>query len=740
MTKERWSFFRAGAVDQVVLASGADVAAIPKLDKKLWVALACPVNELEIDAKTLELLDLDKDKRIRPPEIIDAIRWADKVFKSLDLLFEKGTDLPLDGLDTKSEEGKAVLAAAKRILADRDKKDADAISLEDVVAMQEVLAGTRFNGDGIVPPESAGDDEATKKVLEDIVAAVGSVPDRSGKPGVDKAIVEEATKGAAELLAWVEAGKQHLAFGDATSDAFAALVAIESKIDDFFTRCQLAAFDPRGATLLAPSEADLGGLPRETLSANDEAVAKLPLSRVDASGALSLESGVNPAWSARLAAFKDKTLKVAADGDKPTLTKADFDALKERFAPYRDWYLKKPSAKVGSLAVERLRAIVDEKTQAEIATLIEKDVALEAEYTSITLVEKAVRIRQDLLTILRNFVNFADFYSKKKGAFQAGTLYLDGRACTFCVLVTDPAKHAKLAGLAKAYLAYCDCTRTTEKGPEKRTIVAAFTDGDVDNLMIGRNGVFYDRKGNDWDATITSIVENPLSVRQAFWAPYKKLVRMIEEQIAKRAADKEKAADATVGAAATSTAEADATPAAKPSADAKPGDKKVDVGTVAAIGVAVAGVSSFLALVFGKFVDLGIWMPFAFVGILLAISGPSMLIAWLKLRQRNIGPILDASGWAVNAMCRINVPFGRSLTSVAHLPEGATRTANDPYAEKPTPWLLYAFLLLVVIAVAAWSLGKLDAYLPANAQAKTVLPHSDAAPSPSTSAAPAPSK
>jgi hypothetical protein len=36
-------------------------------------------------------------------------------------------------------------------------------------------------------------------------------------------------------------------------------------------------------------------------------------------------------------------------------------------------------------------------------------------------------------------------------------------------------------------------------------------DGDADNLLIGRNSVFYDRKGRDWDATITKVVDHPIS-------------------------------------------------------------------------------------------------------------------------------------------------------------------------------------------------------------------------------------
>ena len=61
-------------------------------------------------------------------------------------------------------------------------------------------------------------------------------------------------------------------------------------------------------------------------------------------------------------------------------------------------------------------------------------------------------------------------------------------------------------------------------------------------------------------------------------------------------------------------------------------------------------------------------MPLAILAVLLLISGPSMILAWLKLRQRNLGPILDANGWAVNARAKINIPFGASLTGMAKLP------------------------------------------------------------------------
>ncbi len=742
----KWSFFRAGGVDQVILKSGADVAALPKLDKKLWVALACPTKGTEIDEKTLELLDADKDGRLRPPEVLAAIEWTTKAFKSLDILFEKGADLPLGALDADDEEGKGVLASAKRILKDRDKKDAKAIALEDVQAMQEVFAQTRFNGDGIVPVDAAGDD-ATKKAIEDLMAAAGSVTDRSGKPGVDKTIVEAFFKDAAELVAWDDEGKSEAVrpLGDGTAAAFDALVAVEAKLDDWFTRTRIAAFDGRGA-LLAASDAELGTLAQKMLSRDLDEVAHLPLAKIEPGAALPLEGAVNPAWAAKLAAFRDATVKPLL-GEKRALTEAELAAIRDKLAAHRAWRAKKPTTAVEKLGVDRARVLASGSARADIEGLIAEDTALEAEYAKISLVEKAVRLRRDLLPLLRNFVNFSDFYGKRKGAFQAGTLFLDGRSCDLCIRVNDAAKHASLAGLAKAYLAYCDCTRTTATGTEKMSIVAAFTAGDVDNLMVGRNGVFYDRKGNDWDATITSIIENPISVRQAFWAPYKKLLRLIEEQIAKRAAEKDKEAHAHIEGAAQSTAHADKTPVDLPPADGAPPapvapkkdeEKGIDVGAVAALGVAVAGISSFLGLMFGKFVDLGVWMPLGLIVLLLTISGPSMLIAWLKLRQRNLGPILDANGWAVNAMCRINVPFGGTLTQVRALPDGASRSADDPYAEKPTPWGFYVFLLVVAVLLGMWSVGKLDGFLPENVQAVNVLHKKKVDPAASASAAPAP--
>ncbi|HEX4911240.1 MAG TPA: hypothetical protein VFV64_10820, partial [Permianibacter sp.] len=234
--------------------------------------------------------------------------------------------------------------------------------------------------------------------------------------------------------------------------------------------------------------------------------------------------------------------------------------------------------------------------------------------------------------------------------------------------------------------------------------------GDAGNLMVGRNGIYYDRAGNDWDATVSKIVENPISVREAFFTPYRRIARMISEQAQKFAASKDKAIEEK-SAAGVTDATGKVTSGEKP-APAAPFDVAKFAGIFAAIGLAIGAIGTALAAVVSGFLALSWWqMPLAFVGVLLLISGPSMIMAWFKLRQRNLGPILDANGWAVNTMAKINIPFGTALTSIAALPAGSERALTDPYAEKRSRWPWVVLLLLLVTAGVLWQQGVLQGWL-----------------------------
>ena len=706
-----WKFVRIGGVDQVVFRNGADVVNISQLDQKLWMALAMPTRGIEFDPKTADLIDTDKDGRIRPPEVIAAVKWVENALKDPGDILKGGDSVALAAIKDPS-----ILAGAKRILASLKKPDATAIALADVSDTVKVLAETRFNGDGVVIPESA-DDPAIKKAIEDIIGALGPVTDRSGKPGLNQAKLDQFFAEAKTLSDWAAKGEADKALTplgfEATAAASAAIKAVRAKVDDFFARCRLAAFDARALAAVNRNEGEYLALAAKDLSVTAEEVAGFPLAKVEPNGVLPLAGAVNPAWAGALGKLQAAAVAPLLGAGKSSLTEADWTALQGKVAAFDAWAASKPVSGVEKLGLPRLRELAASGVQAKIAELIQQDAALEGEFSQMTAVEKLVRFQKDLGELLTNFVNFADFYGKTGAVFQAGTLYLDNRACHLCIDVTDPGKHATLAGLSGAYLAYLDCTRP---GGQKRSIVAVFSNGDSDNLMVGRNGVFYDRKGQDWDATITKLIENPISVRQAFWSPYKKFVRMIEEQVAKRAAAAEAASSAKVASAAEATANVDkAAPAAAP-------PKKVDVGTVAAIGVMITGAISALTLILGYVFGLKLWQyPLVLVGLMLVISGPSMLIAWLKLRKRNLGPILDSNGWAINNVAKMNIPFGASLTDLPKLPPGAERSLEDPFAEKQRPWKLYFLILAILVLAWCWYDGKLDAYLPNKVSSTHVL-------------------
>ena len=716
-----WKFFRAGGFDQVRLDSGSDLMALDALDQKLWVALACPTTGLEFDSKTLALIDTDNDGRIRVPELIAAAKWAVSCLKDPDDLMKGAAELPLAAINQATPEGKQVLASARQILINLDKKDATSISLADTADTAKIFAQTKFNGDGIVPLESA-EDEQSRTAIGDIIACLGPDLDRSGKPGVSQAKVEQFFTEAQAYSDWwrkTEGDPSILPLDGSTTQAAALLNEVKYKVDDYFTRCRLAEFDPRAIAALNRDEKEYSAFSAKNLSLGSSEIASLPLAQVTGAKPLSFGQGINPAWAGLMARFENEIVRPVLKG-QPFITETDWQLITSKFAAYEAWASAKAGATVEKLGLKRIRELLPGKSKDTILALIAKDKALEAESNAIATVERLVRYNRDLFTLVNNFVSFRDFYSRKqKAIFQAGTLYLDQRSCDLCLRVSEPGRHAIMASLAGTYLAYCDCVR---KGTgEQLQIVAAFTDGDSDNLMVGRNGIFYDRKGRDYDATITKIVDNPISIRQAFWAPYKKAARLIQEQIAKRAATADEAAAARLAQAAVKLEHAAQT--GQPPVPEPVPKQKVDPGLVAALSVGAAGVGATFGAIVTGFLNLRWMMPLGVLAIILIISGPSMLLAWLKLRRRNLGPLLDANGWAVNAKAKINVPFGASLTQVATLPPLYQRDLADPFAEKKRPWGLYWTLIVIVLLALGWALGKFDRMLPDPITSEHVLHH-----------------
>jgi hypothetical protein len=704
----KWSFSSVGGVKRVNFESGKDILELEHLDQKLWGALSCPVYGLELDSKTLELIDEDKDGQIRASEIIKATKWIGSIIKNTDDLLKEEAKFNLDAINDSSHLGKVLLASAKTILKNIGKESEAFLTVEDTSDVSKIFANTRFNGDGVITADSCAEEEL-KEVLNEIVSCVGGVNDRNGKTGTNTELLTLFINACNDYSAWyleAENNKEsYFPFNENTEKAYSAYLAIKAKVEDYFLRCKMAAFDKDSVAALNVLGARIESISDKNLGACLDEIALFPFAKIHDQQTLPLRKGINPALENLVAEFRTQVSDILYPG-KDELTEKEWQAIAQKFVAYEKWLSDKKGDAVESLGLQRVRAILAQDVAPKLFELIEKDKSYEEEANNIFLVDKLVRYHRDLFTLIKNYVTFYDFYSPvSSAAFQAGTLYIDQRSCDLCIKVNDMPKHESISNYSGMFLLYCKCVRKSDA--KSMIIVAAVTSGDIDNLEVGRNAIFYDRNGDDYDATVIKIVENPISIRQSFWSPYRKVSRFIEKQVNKFATEQDNKATADL------TGKVEAVPAkvasTQPAVPPTPFDVGKFVGIFAAIGLALGAIGSVLAAVISGFLDLAWWkIPFAILGLLLLISGPSMIIAFLKLRKRNLAPILDANGWAINARVVVNIPFGNTLTHLAIIPFGAKLNLNDPFAEKGRPWWQWALVLGVIAAVvllAAWKYG-----------------------------------
>jgi hypothetical protein len=719
-----WNFSRVGGVNRVNLETGKDLVFLERLDQKLWTALSCPVYGLEIDYRTLELIDTDKDSRIRVPEIIQAVKWVTALIKDPDELTRENQKLPLSSINDNSDEGKILIQSARQILSNLGKPGYEEISVEETSDRLKIFSNTRFNGDGIIT-EHSSDDKKIKGVINDIISCIGSSTDLSGEQGITLDHINEFFASCQAYSDWYSKAEADLnkilPFGDSTAEAMESFNSIKGKIEDYFLRCRLSEFNPDSSDILNSLDSRYEEIRHKDLSGCIEEIASFPLARIEAKNTLSLRKGINPAWRKSLTDFDVLIMKQLFPG-KEYLDEPDLEVICSTFDDYTRWLSEKEGACIEKLGLVRIREILSGRSKEILCSLIEKDKALEVNTNNIFLVDKLVRYYRDLFKLLKNYVTFYDLYSPDNDAiFQAGKLYIDQRCCELCLKVTDMSKHNSLARASGLCLIYCECY----SAGNKMTIVAALTDGDIYNIEVGRNAIFYDRKGNHWDATIVKIIDNPISIRQAFWSPYIKVSKFISSQIEKVASAKDKEVETVAtshiesasGRIDTGMKESMSSSLKSPSpvqtsVQTQPFDIGKFVGIFAAISLAFGAIGSVIASVLTGFLSLSWWkMPLACFGVILAISGPSMIIAWLKLRKRNLAPLLDANGWAINARSTINISFGNTLTHLARLPINSKVNLLDPFSKKKKPWiaiLIVVFILLCMSGYLLWHYGILD--------------------------------
>lgn len=703
-----WRYCSVGGVVRVIIETGEDIRHLPELDQKLWTVLSCPTKGLEFPEKTLQLLDTDNDNKIRVNEVVAASKWLCNVLRDPQQLISGGDGLSMDDFSD-TDEGKRLQTTAKQILESLG-VERNTITIADTSDSIAIFAKTRFNGDGIITANST-EDEALKDIIAKAMEKIGSVEDRSGEQGINQEILEKFYQACTDYAAWCHAAESDLPYGDDTEAALAAVEAIKAKIADYFMRCNLIAFDEDTAAALDVQVAKIESISGNDLTTCGDEIASYPLARPNKDCQLLLNGVVNPTWKAAFDELKVRVLDKDF-ADKESITEDEWKSVVAKFDAFAAWKGAKTGVEVEDLGIEVVDKLLAENRQADLQAIIDQDNAVADEVNAISEVDKLLYLKRDFYKLLCNYVTMADFYSRKEGneaVFQCGRLYIDQRCLDLCIRVEDMAKQTEMAGLSGMYLLYCTCTSKVKN--QTMNIVAVLTDGDVDNMRVGKNAIFYDRSGQDWDAVVTKIVDNPVSIRQAFWSPYRKLGRFITDKINKNAAEKEAKSmqnlTAQTETAITTTQSGMASAQQNPNGNNQPKPQTPQAfdiakfaGIFAAIGMALGMIGAAIMAIIDPWYNL-----FILLGVVMVCtSGPSMFIAWTKLRKRNLGPVLNANGWAINSKLLVNIIFGQTLTGMAKYPKLDLKQLSDPFMTK-TPWwkkLLRWVITGIILLAIVW--------------------------------------
>jgi len=656
-----------GGSYQLRIQDAQDLEKIQSLDEALWAATSIPIDSLNCDSLFASLVDTDRNGRIRTDELRAAQLWAFRLLKDRTRLSESSDVLRIDDIDTGHEEGRKLRAAAEQILANLNVPEAKEITLAQVRDRQSIVASSAANGDGIITPEAASDGDLAKFIAS-IMDTIGSTADASGKSGIGAEQLSAFFSEAEAYLAWKSKGKipdgvdrtKILPWGTETPQAYELVAGLEEKLDQYFTQCAIVRFDERSAAQMKLRQKELDESDFSDTSAMEARLKNAPLAVPDPQGVLDLNDTINPLYANRLSELRKKVLDRVLGESAARLTKEGWDTVKALFAPYRAWIHAKQGSRVEKLGAENLRACIDKGYKEQVSKLIDQDLSVAEDFKQIKNLEKLILYQRYLLELANNFVSFANLYNPDvRSLFEAGTLVIGGRELTFTLKVRDRQAHRKIAEGSHMYLLYVEVTGR-KNGDVKFEVVAAVTATNAYRLNLGKRGIFFTRDGQEWDARVIDIVENPISIWESVKAPFLNLVGLIKKQINKFTKARQAAIEKTVAA---------------PSASGFARDIMLGGGVaIAALGASAAYITKAVS-------QVEYYHVLAVIGGLAAIILiPNIVIGFSKLRKRDMSVILEASGCAVNVCMRLTSNLGRLFTRVPTLPEGSRRQRADSIA------------------------------------------------------------
>ena len=704
---------RYGGTLQVSIPSFAVLVEAVHIPETQWMATACPLEGLNCDRRFLEFLDSDRNGRIRVAEVRAAVEYTARMFQSHAGLDAGSDTLVLDSL---SAEGMKLRDMAGSLLEALKAEDRTRVSLEQVRASDKALRATGQNGDGIVAPAFLP--EPLRSLALRVMASFPEVKNRSGEAGVDLAMLQRFREERRALLSHAAAGEGVLVWGAQSLERARRIQEVRPLLDTYFLQCRLVAAQPEAVAGLKLEAVKVQGTLGD-LTALSRAVAELPVAPPEPGGALRWSRLYRGPAFEKLDAFR-RDVAQPVTNDLATLTDAAWRELTVRADAILAWQARVDASPLKTW-VDTLAAVPESELDA-LEAMCRADLANKDKLESVVELEKLCLYQRWLLVFANNFISMPDLYqTKRRALMERGTLVLGGRRYRLAVLVTNHAAHAALTSDGTTCTLYVQVTPKEGAAGAYEVAVPA-TRGRSVELAVGKRGVFYDVEGREFDATVTQVVRQPVSLWEAMTMPFTRIGQFMSKKIEGLAAAGEQSLDeslekgytqgASVATAAAATppapvpAPAVAKPAAAPTV-AGPG------GFLAAAGIAFAAVGSSLAFVVSQARSLTLFDVLSALLIIAAlVMLPSGLLGWLKLRKRNLALLLEGSGWALNDRLMLTSDLAAIITRRPRLPKHArvdrgdvlrsalhsVRADDEDEPRSPGLWLALLVLLGVVLA------------------------------------------
>ena len=657
---------------QLRVSSAGDLANILTLDEALWAVTSMDIDALRFDRRFLEFIDCDHDNKIRSDEVRKAVQFVLDYFRDLSAVVEGRAELSPDVINPDAPGGVEAVECAGLIMKNLNLPENSGITIQNILDSRSIASFTQRNGDGVISCESSLS-AGLANLINTVIASGRKTVDSSGADGVSLTDLEGFQAALSRKLALLDKKNNDPAimiYGEKTAEAFALFKECEVLIESYFLSTDAGMFLAADPARPVKKEVSADLMVSENVR-NLLAGAAVAVPADD--GVLNFDSPLNPLYADKLLRLADScALQGFLDGRM--LKKADYLRAKAAFAAFAGWQSEMAVADgLEKFSEAELRELNSNAPFDELKELIASDLSFAPVVSAGETLLKMAYFQQYLMEFLNNFVSLPDLFNLKKvSRLQMGKLIMDGRHFTLTVKVKNPAEHKRIIKSSNICVIYVEISRLSQdKKLSGELIAAAVTGGTMRSFFIGKHGVFFDSDGQIYDAVIRDIVEQPVSIGEAFKAPFFLFADFLSKQTEKifnsRNAEMQKNLTTELNKAAPPAATAK--PAAKPAAAPAAGSSLPMLLMGGGIGVAALG--SSIAFIAKSLQNVSLTTVLAVLGgIIVIFGGPSVINALIKIFRRDLSRFLESCGCAVNRPMRMTRKMGGIFTFNPPRPKG----------------------------------------------------------------------